>query len=104
MKIFANRSASRFPNDEERVRRMSIIENGQVRMAHLAIYGSHKVNGVAKLHSDILKHDSLSDFYEMNPEKFVNVTNGVTQRRWLYHANPASVRIHLRTDRPLLDP
>ncbi len=78
----------RFPNDEERIRRMSIIENGQVRMAHLAIFGSHKINGVAKLHSDILKQKVFNDFYEMNPEKFVNVTNGVTQRRWLYHANP----------------
>jgi len=85
---FCSSIRKRFPNDEERVRRMSIIENGQVRMAHLSIYGGHKVNGVAKLHSDILKQKIFRDFYEMEPEKFVNVTNGVTQRRWLYHANP----------------
>jgi glycogen phosphorylase len=85
---FCSSIRRRFPNDEDRVRRMSIIENGQVRMAHLAIYGSHKINGVAKLHSDILKQKVFRDFYEMDPEKFVNVTNGVTQRRWLYHANP----------------
>ena len=78
----------RFPHDEERVRRMSIIEHGQVRMAHLAIFGSHKVNGVARLHSEILKSTIFKDFYEMFPDRFVNVTNGVTQRRWLYHANP----------------
>jgi starch phosphorylase len=86
---FCNAIRNRFPNDEDRVRRMSIIENGQVRMAHLAIYGSHKVNGVAQLHTDILKSSVFHDFYEMNPEKFVNVTNGVTQRRWLYHCNPS---------------
>ena len=85
---FCSLIRNRFPNDEDRVRRMSIIENGQVRMAHLAIYGSHKVNGVAQLHSDILKQKVFHDFYEMDPEKFVNVTNGVTQRRWLLHANP----------------
>ena len=85
---FCQSIRSRFPNDEERIRRMSIIENGKVRMAHLSIYGSHKINGVAKLHSDILKQKVFHDFYEMDPEKFVNVTNGVTQRRWLFHANP----------------
>lgn len=78
----------RFPGDEERVRRMSIIEGGQVRMAHLAIFGSHKINGVAKLHTDILKTHIFPDFYELYPEKFLNVTNGVTQRRWLLNANP----------------
>lgn len=83
-----NYSRAKFPNDEERVRRVSIIENGQVRMANLAIYGSHKVNGVARLHSKILKESLFKDFDELFPGKFTNVTNGVTQRRWLLHANP----------------
>ncbi len=78
----------KFPGDEERVRRMSIIQDGQVRMAHLAIYGSHKVNGVSALHTEILKKVVFKDFYEMDNEKFVNVTNGVTQRRFLLHSNP----------------
>ena len=78
----------RFPHEEERVRRLSIIEGGQVRMAHLAIYGSHRVNGVAALHSQLLKEHVFSDFYAMYPDKFLNVTNGVTQRRWLLHCNP----------------
>jgi glycogen phosphorylase len=85
---FCNSIRKQHPGDEERVRRLSIIENGQIRMAHLAIYGSHKVNGVAHLHTEILKHDVFKDFYELSPEKFVNVTNGVTQRRWLLTANP----------------
>lgn len=78
----------RFPGDEERVRRVSVLEWGQVRMAHLAIFGSHKVNGVAALHTELLKKYLFKDFYELFPEKFVNVTNGVTQRRWLLDANP----------------
>ncbi|MBI2742714.1 MAG: glycogen/starch/alpha-glucan family phosphorylase [Chlamydiales bacterium] len=85
---FCNAVRKRFPGDEERVRRMSIIEGGQVRMANLAIYGSHRVNGVAALHTEILKSTIFRDFYEMFPDKFVNVTNGVTHRRWLVHANP----------------
>jgi starch phosphorylase len=79
---------AKFPNDEEKVKNLSIIENGQIRMAHLAIYGSHKVNGVAKLHSKILRETIFKDFYDFCPEKFTNITNGVTQRRWLLHANP----------------
>ncbi|MBI3236741.1 MAG: glycogen/starch/alpha-glucan family phosphorylase, partial [Chlamydiales bacterium] len=78
----------KFPSDEEKVRRMSIIEAGQVRMANLAIYGSHRVNGVAKLHSEILKTEIFKDFYDMYPERFTNVTNGVTPRRFLLHINP----------------
>jgi glycogen phosphorylase len=81
----------RCPNDDERYRRMSIIEEGQeqrVRMAHLAIVGGHAVNGVAALHTDILKTDLFRDFYELWPEKFSNKTNGITQRRWLKKANP----------------
>lgn len=80
---------AKYPGDEEKVRRMSIIESGQVRMSHLSIFGSHKVNGVAQLHTEILKKDLFRDFYEMFPEKFLNVTNGVTQRRWLLDANPS---------------
>ena len=72
-------------------RRMSIIEEGhegQVRMAHLAIVGSHSVNGVSKLHSELVKTRLVPDFYELWPERFSNKTNGVTQRRWLLMANP----------------
>ncbi len=86
---FCNKVREQFPNDEEKVRRMSVIEGGQVRMAHLAILGSHKVNGVAKLHSDILRTRIFKDFADLWPDKFTNVTNGVTQRRWLLHANPS---------------
>jgi starch phosphorylase len=85
---FCTYARSKFPNDEEKIRNLSIIEKGQVRMAHLAIVGSHKVNGVAKLHSDILKEHVFKDFDDLYPEKFTNVTNGVTQRRWLLHSNP----------------
>lgn len=74
--------------NEEKVRSMSIIEGGQVKMAHLAIYGSKKVNGVAELHTDILKHEIFKNFYEVFPEKFVAITNGVTHRHWLLTANP----------------
>ncbi len=83
-----NAVRQKYPGDEEKVRRMSILEGGQVRMANLAIYGSHRVNGVAELHSEILKTSVFKDFYEMYPERFTNVTNGVTQRRWLLHVNP----------------
>lgn len=85
---FCNTIRSKFPNDEEKVRRMSILENYQVHMAHLAIAGSHKVNGVAELHTEILKKDLFKDFYELWPEKFCNITNGVTPRRWLMYCNP----------------
>ncbi len=85
---FCNQIRVKYPGDEERVRRMSIIEGGQVHMANLAIYGSHRVNGVAELHSEILKTVVFKDFYEMYPDRFINVTNGVTPRRWLLHINP----------------
>lgn len=85
---FCEEIRRRYPQDEKRVQRMSIIDDGVVRMANLAIYGSHKVNGVAALHTEILKSTVFKDFYEYYPEKFVNVTNGVTQRRWLLHCNP----------------
>lgn len=85
---FCNSLRKKYPNDEEKVRRISIIENGKVRMANLAILGSHKVNGVAAIHTEILKSEVFRDFYELNPSEFVNITNGVTQRRWLLLANP----------------
>jgi len=77
-----------FPNDEDRVQSMSIIQNGQIRMAHLSIYGAHKVNGVAALHTRIIQETVFKEFAEMKPNQFINVTNGVTQRRWLLHCNP----------------
>lgn len=85
---FCNQVRAKFPNNEEKVRKMSIIENQKVRMANLAIVGSHKVNGVAELHSEILKRDLFPEFEEMRPGLFTNVTNGVTQRRWLLSCNP----------------
>ena len=84
---FVEKIRERFPNDEDRVRRMAIIQDGQIRMAHMAIAGGFSVNGVAKLHTEILKKQELKDFYEMMPEKFNNKTNGITQRRFLLHAN-----------------
>jgi starch phosphorylase len=78
---------SRFPGDEGKVARMGIIRDGQVKMAHLAIAAGYSVNGVAKLHTEILKTQSLKDFYDMYPEKFNNKTNGITQRRFLLHGN-----------------
>ena len=88
---FLNAVMHRYPGDMERLRRMSLIdEHGerQVRMAHLAIVGSHKVNGVAALHTDLLKNQLFRDFSEFYPEKFINVTNGITPRLWLNQANP----------------
>ena len=78
----------RFPGDEGRVARMAIIRDGQVKMAHLAIVAGYSVNGVARLHTEILKDEELKDFYDMMPEKFNNKTNGITQRRFLLHGNP----------------
>ncbi|HVJ94751.1 MAG TPA: glycogen/starch/alpha-glucan phosphorylase [Labilithrix sp.] len=88
---FVRSVMARFPGDDARIRRMSIIEEGsekKVCMAHLAVVGSHAVNGVAALHSDLLKRDVLRDFAEMTPAKFSNKTNGVTPRRWLHQCNP----------------
>ncbi len=77
-----------YPGDEEKVEKMAILYNGQVRMANLAIVASFSVNGVARLHTEILKKRELKDFYEMYPERFNNKTNGITQRRFLLHGNP----------------
>ncbi len=81
-----------FPDDQEKIRRMAILYDGQVRMAHLAIAGSHSINGVARLHTEILKKRELKDFYEMMPKRFNNKTNGITQRRFLLHGNPLLAR------------
>ena len=78
---------AKYPGNEEKVRKMAILYDGQVRMAHMAIIAGYSVNGVAKLHTEILKHQELKDFYEMMPEKFNNKTNGITQRRFLLHGN-----------------
>ena len=79
---------AKYPGNYEKIKKMAIIYDGQVKMAHLAIVAGYSVNGVARLHTEILKHQELKDFYEMMPEKFNNKTNGITQRRFLLHANP----------------
>ena len=78
----------KYPGNQEKVRKMAIVYDGQVKMAHLAIAAGYSVNGVAKLHTEILKNQELKDFYEMFPQKFNNKTNGITQRRFLMHGNP----------------
>ena len=77
-----------YPGNEEKIRKMAIIRDGQVKMAHLAIVAGYSVNGVARLHTEILKNQELKDFYQMMPQKFNNKTNGITQRRFLMHGNP----------------
>ncbi len=89
---FLEQVKKQFPEDHERLQRMSLIEEGfnkSVRMAHLAIIGSHSTNGVAEIHSNILKNEVFRDFHEMYPTRFKNVTNGITQRRWLKVCNPS---------------
>lgn len=78
----------KYPGNQEKIRKMAIIYDGQVKMAHLAICAGYSVNGVARLHTEILKNQELKDFYEMFPDKFNNKTNGITQRRFLLHGNP----------------
>ena len=85
---FVNDIYAKYPGNDEKVRKMAILYDGQVKMAHLAICAGYSVNGVAQLHTEILKNQELRDFYEMFPEKFNNKTNGITQRRFLAHANP----------------
>ena len=87
-KRFCASLVDRYGHNAEKIRKMAVIADGQIRMAWLAIVGSHSVNGVAALHTEILKNQELKDFYELFPEKFNNKTNGITQRRWLGHANP----------------
>ena len=83
----------RFGNNPQKITKMAIIADGQIRMAHLAMVGSHSINGVAALHTEILKNQELKDFYDIYPEKFNNKTNGITQRRWLGHANPQLAKL-----------
>ena len=93
-------------DDPERLKRVSIVQEGyesQVRMAHLAIVGSHSVNGVSALHSELVKTRLVPDFDELWPKKFSNKTNGVTQRRWLLMANPGLANLLDATDRSRLD-
>ena len=93
----STRCACAFFGDEERIARLSLIdERGEryVRMAHLACVGSHAINGVAELHSELLKQDVLRDFHELWPEKFRNKTNGVTPRRWMVLCNPRLAQLH----------
>src|SRR5262245_19724872 len=88
---FLKHVVTAWPGDFDRMRRLSLIEEGPqkyVRMAHLAVVGSHSVNGVAALHSELLKTSLMPDFYQLWPERFTNKTNGVTQRRWLLKSNP----------------
>ncbi len=85
---FINKIETAYPGNQEKVRKMAIIYDGQVKMAHLAIAAGFSVNGVARLHTEILKNQELKDFYELMPEKFNNKTNGITQRRFLLHGNP----------------
>ena len=88
---FLEEVARRAPGDVERLRRMSLIdEHGdkRVRMAHLAMVGSHRVNGVSELHTELMRSTIFADFHWLWPEQIVNITNGVTPRRWLQHANP----------------
>ncbi len=84
---FVNKIRETYPGNEEKVKKMAILYDGQVKMAHLAICAGYSVNGVARLHTEILKNQELKDFYEMMPEKFNNKTNGITQRRFLLHGN-----------------
>ena len=96
----------RFLGDEARIARLSLIDESggrYVRMAHLACVGSHAVNGVAELHTELLKQDVLRDFHELWPEKFSNKTNGVTPRRWLALTNPRLARADQRGHRRRLD-
>ncbi len=85
---FVNQVRAMYPGDEGKVKRMAILMDGQVKMAHLAIVAGYSVNGVARLHTEILKNQELRDFYQMMPQKFNNKTNGITQRRFLMHGNP----------------
>ena len=85
---FVEEIQKKYPGNQEKIRKMAIIYDGQVKMAHLAICAGYSVNGVAALHTEILKNQELKDFYEMMPEKFNNKTNGITQRRFLLHGNP----------------
>ncbi len=85
---FCGEMWNRFPGDWDKIDRMSVFSHGQVRMANLSVIGSHKVNGVSALHSEIIKESVFKDFYDVWPDKFTNVTNGIAHRRWLCQSNP----------------
>ena len=87
-KRFCDEAWGAFPGNWERISKLSVVGYGQVRMANLSVIGSHSINGVSKLHSDILKESTFKDFYRMYPDRFDNVTNGVAHRRWLCYSNP----------------
>ena len=94
---------NRYPGNYEKIKKMAIIYDGQVKMAHLAIVAGYSVNGVARLHTEIPEKQELKDFYEMMPEKFNNKTNGITQRRFLLHGNQLLGRLGNRPYRSRLD-
>jgi starch phosphorylase len=94
---FCNEVYHRYNGDWSKVNKLSIIHGGYIRMAYLAIVGSHSVNGVAKLHTELLKHQELADFYEFYPEKFNNKTNGITHRRWLLNSNQGLAKLITKT-------
>ncbi|NMM62307.1 glycogen/starch/alpha-glucan phosphorylase [Clostridium sp. P21] len=96
-KRFCEEIKNKYPNDNKKLNDMSIIFNGEIRMAYLAIVGSHSVNGVAKLHTDLLKNKELKNFNEFYERKFNNKTNGITHRRWLLKANPSLTKILCET-------
>ncbi|MFV0520555.1 MAG: glycogen/starch/alpha-glucan phosphorylase [Lachnospirales bacterium] len=96
-KRFCGHLIERYGNEPNKIRNMAIVADGEIRMAHLAIVGSFSVNGVAALHTDILKTKVLKDFYEIYPEKFNNKTNGITQRRWLKKSNPRLAKLITET-------
>ncbi len=85
---FQQKIRKKYPDDPEKIDQMAIIQNGWVRMAHLAVIGSHKVNGVSMLHTDILKNKIFKAFHDFYPDRFINITNGITPRRWLLQSNP----------------
>ncbi len=98
--LFLKEVEKQFPGDIDRMRRMSVIEEGwtkHIRMANLAIIGSHSVNGVAAIHTDLIKKNLVPDFYEMWPDRFRNITNGVTPRRWILKANPGLAHLLFKT-------
>lgn len=90
---FEEEMKKEFGWDKDRIKRMKIIDDGKVKMANLCVYTSHKVNGVSKLHSQIIKDDVFNDFYKQTPDKFTNVTNGIAFRRWLHQSNPGLVNL-----------
>src|SRR5690606_863520 len=92
-KRFCAELLKHYPGDHNRISQLAIIYGDQIRMANLAIVGSYSINGVASLHTEILKNREMKAFYELYPERFNNKTNGISHRRWLIHANPDLARL-----------